>query len=103
MPFFLPDSPTEPTIVDALMQRIATLEADNLRLRAAVIQRDSALAFARADRQALAESLPGLPRRVELARHVDVLAERVQSLLRERPRRDAASAPRQRPRLEAAP
>ncbi|QHI96567.1 hypothetical protein GT347_00275 [Xylophilus rhododendri] len=68
-----------------LRERIAALEADNIRLRAAVIERDSALAFARQDNEDLKNAAPGLPRRAELARKVETLAERVQSLMRERP------------------
>ncbi len=82
MPTFqLPSDTSTPA---ALAARLAALEADNLRLRAAVMQRDSALAFARQDREALAASVPGLPRRAELARRVEALGERLQSLMRER-------------------
>ncbi|MGY6272261.1 DUF2325 domain-containing protein [Achromobacter denitrificans] len=64
--------------------RIQRLEAEAMRLRAAVIQRDTALAWAREDRRALEVSIPGLPRRVALARTVTQLMERVQALMRER-------------------
>lgn len=73
-----------------LTRRLVAAEAENIRLRAALIQRDSELAFAREDQRALASSVPGLPRRLALVRRVDVLSERLQSLLRERPA--AASA-----------
>lgn len=75
----------DPSDVRALVERIAVLEADNLRLRAAVLLRDSAVAFARQDCEAMAASVPGLPRRVELARRVEALGEKLQSMLRERP------------------
>lgn len=64
--------------------RILHLEAEAMRLRAALIMRDSALAWAREDRQALEGLIPGLPRRVALARRVSQLMERVQTLMRER-------------------
>ncbi len=64
--------------------RILYLEAEAMRLRAAVILRDTALAWEREDRKALETAIPGLPRRVALARRVAQLMERVQSLMRER-------------------
>lgn len=64
--------------------RIQCLEGEVLKLRAAVIQRDTALAWAREDRAALEGAIPGLPKRVALARYVAQLIERVQSLMRER-------------------
>jgi len=42
------------------------------------------LAWSRADRAALEASIPGLPKRVALARRVAQLVERVQTLMRER-------------------
>lgn len=65
-------------------QRIQNLETEVFQLRAALIQRDTALAWAREDRAALEGAIPGLPRRVALARRVAQLMERVQSLMRER-------------------
>ena len=74
-------------MVQDIHQRIEALESENMRLRAAVMQRDSELAFARQDRADLAAAAAaGLPRRIELARRVDSLAERLQSLLREKHR-----------------
>lgn len=71
-------------LLTAQVARILHLEAEAMRLRAAVIQRDTALAWAREDRKALEGSIPGLPRRVALARTVTQLMERVQTLMRER-------------------
>ncbi|OLU07737.1 DUF2325 domain-containing protein, partial [Achromobacter denitrificans] len=71
-------------LLAAQAARILYLEAESMRLRAAVIQRDTALAWAREDRKALELSIPGLPRRVALARSVTQLMERVQTLMRER-------------------
>lgn len=71
-------------LLAAQASRIQDLEAETMRLRAAVIQRDTALAWAQADRAALEQAIPGLPRRVALARHVTQLMERVQTLMRER-------------------
>jgi hypothetical protein len=63
---------------------IARLEAEVMRLRAAVLLRDTALAAARDDRAELEASIPGLPRRAVLARRVDALLARIQLLMRER-------------------
>ncbi|WP_258128212.1 DUF2325 domain-containing protein [Achromobacter anxifer] len=71
-------------LLAAQAARIVYLEGEAMRLRAAVILRDSALAWEREDRKALETSIPGLPRRVALARSVAQLMERVQSLMRER-------------------
>ncbi len=59
------------------------LQAQVIRLRAAVIVRESALAFAQQDRAQADALTPGLPRRVTLARRVEALMARVQSLTRE--------------------
>lgn len=61
-------------------------DAEIMRLRAAVIARDTALAFAREDHAALANSIPGLPRRLALVRHIEMLVHRIQTLTRERAR-----------------
>ncbi|MNK93221.1 hypothetical protein D3C87_1133710 [compost metagenome] len=85
-------------LLSAQATRIAHLEGETMRLRAAVIQRDTALAWAREDRLALEGAIPGLPRRVALARRVAQLMERVQTLMRERLAwQDRASQARERP------
>lgn len=60
------------------------LRSQAVRLRAAVIVRETALAWEREDRLALRMLIPGLPRRLVLARRVDQLLERVHELMRER-------------------
>lgn len=72
--------------VQHLQQRIALLESENIRLRALLVQRDSELVFARQDCVEMAAASAGLPRRMELARRVDSLSERLESLLREKRR-----------------
>ena len=68
----------------AQARRIATLEAELVRLRATRIIQDTALAQQREAHEALIQAAPGLPRRAALARHVDALLERVRDLLAER-------------------
>ncbi|WP_251865896.1 DUF2325 domain-containing protein [Achromobacter sp. Marseille-Q4962] len=64
--------------------RIARLEAELMRQRAAFVVAQTALAWEREDRAALERAIPGLPRRMALARRVQQLMERVQQLMRER-------------------
>lgn len=68
----------------AQAREIERLQAQAVRLRAAVILRETALAWAREDRAALEKAIPGLPRRVALAKHVDALLACIRDLLRER-------------------
>ncbi|WPB59282.1 hypothetical protein [Xylophilus sp. GOD-11R] len=75
-----------------LLDQLSALEAENIRLRAALIRRESELAFARQDRDELAASVPGLPRRLELARTIESLGERLQTMKRERLHRLAPAA-----------
>lgn len=63
---------------------LVKLRSQAVRLRAAVIVRETALAWEREDRLALRMQIPGLPRRLVLARRVDQLLERVHELMRER-------------------
>ncbi len=65
---------------------IERLRGEAVRLRAAVIVRETALMWAREDQAALERAIPGLPRRVTLARRVEALVARLQDLLRERAR-----------------
>ncbi|WP_198972043.1 DUF2325 domain-containing protein [Xylophilus sp. ASV27] len=69
------------TLLARQAAEIAKLQAQLLRLRAEVLRRDTALAFEREDRAALEASLPGLPRRRALIRHVEALRDRLQRLL----------------------
>ena len=71
-------------IVAEQARDIHVLQAEVMRLRAAVIVRESALAFEREDRARLEASIPGLPKRVLLAKRVELLLSRIQDLMRER-------------------
>ncbi|MCZ2499271.1 DUF2325 domain-containing protein [Xylophilus sp. Kf1] len=63
---------------------IEMLQARAIRQQAAVVVRDTALAWAREDRVALEASIPGLPRRAALSRRVEALMGRIQQLMGER-------------------
>ena len=71
-------------VIQEQAAEIATLQAQAMRLRAAVIARDSALAWAYEDRAALEASIPNLPQRATLARRVKELSKRLQELMREK-------------------
>ncbi len=64
--------------------RIKALETQVMQLRGEVMLRDTALAWGHEDHARLVAAQPDLPRRFALAQHVNRLAERIQSLLRER-------------------
>jgi len=84
------------TVIAAQAAEIARLQAQAVRLRAAALLRETALAWEREDRQALEAAIPGLPRRLTLARRVEWLVGRVQDLqraMRERLVRPKALAP----------
>ncbi len=70
----------------AQAREIARLQTQAMRLRAGVIVRETALAWAREDHAALEQAIPGLPKRVQLERRVDALLARIQDLMRERSR-----------------
>ncbi len=59
------------------------LRAEVVRLRAAVVVRDTRLALAQEDLAQLHSAQPGLRRRRDMARHIATLAERIASLSRE--------------------
>ena len=63
---------------------ISRLQAQVVRLRAAAMVRDTALAWEREDRLAVEAAIPGLPRRLTLVRRVETLMARIQDLMRER-------------------
>lgn len=65
-------------------REIEQLHAKIMQLRAQLIMRDTALAWAHEDRAALEAALPDLPKRVRQARHIQVLSARIQELLQER-------------------
>ena len=71
-------------VIQEQAAEIATLKAQAMRLRAAVIARDSALAWAYEDRAALEAAIPDLPQRATLARRVKELSKRLQELMREK-------------------
>lgn len=73
--------------------QLARQEREIIRLRAAVILRDTALAWAAAERAEIEAAMPGLPARRVLARRVDALVARVQALLRERHAPGLAAVP----------
>ncbi|MFT3665491.1 DUF2325 domain-containing protein [Piscinibacter sp.] len=76
----------------AQARRIERLDAQAVRLRAELIVRETALAWAREDLAALEQAIPGLPRRVRLARHVEALLARNRELMRERTRGEPPAA-----------
>lgn len=71
-------------VIQEQAAEIAALKAQTMRLRAAVIARDSALAWAYEDRAALEAAIPDLPQRATLARRVKELSKRLQELMREK-------------------
>jgi len=71
-------------VIQEQAAEIAALKAQAMRLRAAVIARDSALAWAYEDRAALEAAIPDLPQRATLARRVKELSKRLQELMREK-------------------
>jgi len=90
------------TAMQAQARQIEALTAEVVRLRGAVIVRDTRLALARDELEQLRAASPGLPRRQAMARHIGLLAERITTLSRERLRwrqaagqGAAAGAPRQ--------
>jgi hypothetical protein len=71
---------------DALAEQAVELEqlrAEVVRLRAAVVVRDTRLAMAQEDLAQLQAAQPGLARRRDMARHIATLAERITTLSRE--------------------
>ena len=72
---------------------IESLRAQAFRQRAALIVRDTALAWARHDQAMLEAAVPGLSRRAALARKVESLVARIQELMRERLHRPPARLP----------
>jgi hypothetical protein len=71
-------------LIAAQHAEIVALRAREMRLRAQLVMRESALAWAREDNALWQARVPGLPRRVVLAERVEALVARVQALMRER-------------------
>ncbi len=65
---------------------IEALQAEQVRLRAELVIRVTALQFEREDRMRLEAMAPGLPRRAVLARQIEYLMGRIEALLREQTR-----------------
>lgn len=63
---------------------IKHLEAQAMTLRAAVVARDSALAWTREDYAALENATPELARQAKMMRQIETLKARVDALMRER-------------------
>jgi hypothetical protein len=74
--------------IRAQAREIARLEAETMRLRMELVKRETALAWAREDRAALEQAIPGLPKRTALVRQVEALQARVHELSDELHRRD---------------
>lgn len=70
--------------LQAQAAEIAQLRAQAMRMQAAIIARDSALAWAREDRAALEAAIPDLAPRATLARKVKDLTRKLQDLMREK-------------------
>lgn len=68
------------TVIAAQATEIARLQAQAVRLRAAAMVRETALAWEREDLLALEAAIPGLPKRLTLARRVEWLVGRVHDL-----------------------
>lgn len=66
----------------AQAREIARLEAEAMRLRALAIRRETELAWEKEDRAALEQAIPGLSKRVALAREVTALQARIHQLMR---------------------
>lgn len=63
-------------------KKIAALEAQTMQLRAAVIIRETALAWAREELTEVKTAIAGLPKRLALAQQVRVLEARIHALMR---------------------
>lgn len=70
--------------IEGLQNESVRMQAEIMRLRAEVMARDTALAYAREDLSKLQAVIPGLSTRLTLARRAETLTQHVQELLRER-------------------
>jgi hypothetical protein len=86
-------------VIAAQAAEIARLQAQAVCLRAAAMRWETALAWEREDRQAVEAAIPGLPKRLTLARKVEWLIGRVHDL--QHAMRDRLSRPKA-PALPAA-
>ncbi|WP_042296043.1 DUF2325 domain-containing protein [Paraburkholderia bannensis] len=81
-------------VIAAQAKKVAALEAQAMRLRAAVMIRETALAWAKEELAEVKTSIEGLPKRLALAQQVRALEARVRVLMRGEPK-VAAGAQRQ--------
>ena len=79
-------------VISEQAREIAQLRGQTMQLRAQVIARDSALAWALADRAALEEAAPDLAPRASLTRKVRELHGKLQDLMREKMRPPLAAS-----------
>lgn len=68
----------------AQQAEIKRLEQERMRLRAALILRDTRVHWMEEELRQLHATIPGLPRRKALLQRIDVLLQRVQELMREK-------------------
>ncbi len=87
--------------IQAQAREIERLNTQTVRLRAELVKRTTALAWVREDRAALEHAMPGLAKRVTLARNVEALQARVRELMDELERRDQQPAPQRAGRSTA--
>ncbi|WP_298210077.1 DUF2325 domain-containing protein [Acidovorax sp.] len=71
------------TALSAQAAEIQALQGEIVRLRGALVVRDTRLAMAREELAQLEAVSPGLPRRRAMGRHIGALAERIAALSRE--------------------
>lgn len=69
-------------VIGLQLRTIERLETEIMRLRVAAVLRETELAWAREDLEAVHAAVPGLPKRLVLARRVVMLEARVQDLVR---------------------
>jgi hypothetical protein len=79
-------------LITAQAAEIRRLQAELMKMRAAVIVRDTALAYAREEHATMEATIPGLPKRTALAQQVKNLTSRIEWMLRERVQKHAAPA-----------
>ncbi|MGS0896992.1 DUF2325 domain-containing protein [Burkholderia stagnalis] len=88
---------------DDSTRTIAALQAQVIRLRAAVMIRETALAWTRDELQAVKAAIPGLPKRLALARQVRMLEARVHALMQAESTRSVTRMQASPPAENAAP
>lgn len=84
-------------LLRAQAEGMRRMEAQLMRTRAALVRSETALGWEREERAELERSIPGLGRRVALARQVEALQARVRELMGELHRRDLAAPAEEQP------